>query len=152
MKPIANLDDRIIFEAYKELLETLESKGYKPNMNVMDIQATKFIKQILTKKDCNLQVVEPHSHRVNAAERAIQTCKDAFIVTLATTDWEFPLQVWAKLAPQVQNTLNLLRVSRLNPNISAYEALNSPNNWNRYPLAPPGCIAVIHGTLAVRGL
>ncbi len=50
VKPIANLDDCIIFEAYKDLFETLEAKGYKPKMNVMDNQATKFIKQFLTKK------------------------------------------------------------------------------------------------------
>jgi hypothetical protein len=38
-----------------------------------------------------LQVVEPHNHWVNAAKRAIQTFKDAFIVALATTDQDFPL-------------------------------------------------------------
>ena len=78
VKPIANVDDRSIYEAYKEVFETLEAKGYKPKMNVMDNQATKFIKKFLTKKECELQVVEPHNHRVNAAERAIQTFKDAF--------------------------------------------------------------------------
>jgi hypothetical protein len=57
VKPIANLGDRSIFEAYKELFETLEAEGYKPRINVMDNQATKFIKQFLTKKACDLQVV-----------------------------------------------------------------------------------------------
>jgi hypothetical protein len=152
VKPIANLDDRSIFESYKELFKTLEAKGYKPRMNVMDNQATKFIKQFLTKKDCNLQVVKPYNHRVNAAECAIQTFQDAFIATLAITDWEFPLKLWDKLAPQVQNTLNLLRASRINPKNSAYEALNGPYNWERYPLAPPGCKAVIYEAPVVRGL
>ncbi len=91
-----------------------------------------------------LQLVEPHNHRVNAAERAIQTFKDAFIVALATTNRDFPLQLWDRLAPQVQDTLNLIRASRINPNISAYEALNGPYNWDRYPLGPPGCKAIIY--------
>jgi hypothetical protein len=39
-KPIANLDYCRIFDAYKELFENFESKGYKPQMNVMDNQAT----------------------------------------------------------------------------------------------------------------
>jgi hypothetical protein len=151
VKPIANVDDRSIFAAYKEVFETLETKGYKPKMNVMDNQATKYIKKFLTKKECDLQLVEPHNHRVNAAERAIQTFKDAFIAALATTDREFPLQLWDRLAPQVQDTLNLLRASRINPNISAYEALNGPYNWDRYPLAPPGCKAIIYEAPAVRG-
>ncbi len=83
---IANVNDRSIFEAYKEIFETLEKKGYKPKMNVMDNQATKYIKKFLTEKECNLQIVKPHNHCDNAAERAIQTCKDAFIAALATTN------------------------------------------------------------------
>jgi hypothetical protein len=101
-KPIANLDNQSIFSAYKELLKTLEAKGYKPKMNVMDNQATRYIKLFLAKQEWDLQVVEPNNHRVNAVERAIQTFKDAFIVALATTYCEFPLQLWDKLAPQVQ--------------------------------------------------
>jgi hypothetical protein len=97
-------------------------------MNVMDNQATKFIKKFLTKKECNLQVVEPHNHRVNAAEWAIQTFEDACIAALATTNRDFPLQLWDKLAPQVQDTLNLLRASQINPAISVCEALNRPYN------------------------
>ena len=128
VKAIANVDDHSIYEAYKEVFETLEAKGYKPKMNVMDNQATKFIKKFLTKKECDLQVVEPHNHRVNAAERAIQKFKDAFIAALATTDCNFPLQLRNKLAPQVQDTLNLLRELRINPIILAYEAINGPHN------------------------
>jgi hypothetical protein len=124
--PIAGLDDKSIFNAYKTHFEMLSSKGYKPKVNVMDNQATKFIKKFLTENDCKLQLVEPHNHRVNAAERAIQTFKDAFIARLATTDADFSLQLWDNLAPQVQDTLNLLRASRVNPKISAYEALNGP--------------------------
>jgi hypothetical protein len=70
VKAIANVDDHSIYEAYKEVFETLEAKGYKPKMNVMDNQATKYIKKFLTKKECKLQVVEPLNHHVNATERA----------------------------------------------------------------------------------
>ncbi len=99
-----------------------------------------------------MQVVKPHNHQVNAAEQVIQTFNDAFIAALATTDSEFPLQLWDKLAPQVQNMLNLLQKSRTNPNILAYKALNGPYNWDRYPLAPPGCKAIIYEALAVQDL
>jgi hypothetical protein len=60
--PIAGLDDKSIFNAYKTHFEMLESKGYKPKVNVMDNQATKFIKKFLTEKECKLQLVEPHNH------------------------------------------------------------------------------------------
>ena len=56
-----------------------------------------------------------------------------------------------EIPPQVQGTLNLLQSSRINPNISAHEALNRPYNWDRYALTPPGCKAIIYEAPAVRG-
>ncbi len=69
VKALKNLDDHSIYEANKELFEKLEAKRYTPKMNVMDNQATKYIKQFLTLKDCDLQVIELHNHWVNACHR-----------------------------------------------------------------------------------
>ncbi len=118
----------------------------------MDNQVTKHIKKFLTTEECKLQLVEPNNHRVNAVERAIQTFKDAFISALATTDCDFPLQMWDRLTPQGINTLNLLRALRINPTKSAYEVLYGPYDWNRYPLAPLGCKAVVYKDGDTRGL
>jgi hypothetical protein len=92
--PIAGLDNISIFITYKRYSKDLTAKGFKPKLNIMDNQVTKRIKKFLTKNDCKLQVVEPHDHQVNAAERTIQTFKAAFIAALATTDNDFPLQLW----------------------------------------------------------
>ncbi len=92
--PINGLGDKAIFEAYKIAFDKLAAKGYKPKVNIMDNQATKYIKTFLTEEECKLQLVEPHYHRINAAECAIQMFKDAFIAALATTDSDFPLQLW----------------------------------------------------------
>ena len=75
-----------VFAAYKTQFDFLERKGYKIKLNMMDNQCTKQIKKSLTDKDCKLMLVEPHNHRVNAAERTIQTFKDHFISTLAMTN------------------------------------------------------------------
>ncbi len=128
--PISGLDDKTIFEGFKKYFDELTANGFKPKLNIMDNQATKHIKQFLSENECKLQLVEPHNHRVNAAERAIQTFKDAFIAALATTDIDFPLQLWDKLTPQVQNCLNLMRHSQINPSKSAYETMNGLYDWN----------------------
>ncbi len=99
--PIAGLDDVSIYSAYKKYLEDLTAKGFKLKLNVMDNQATRHIKKFLTKNNCKLQIVKPHNHCVNAAKRAIQTFKGAFIAALAPTDSDFPLQQWDWLTPQV---------------------------------------------------
>ncbi len=149
--PISGLDDKTVFKAFKKYFDELMAKGFKPKLNIMDNQATKHIKQFPSENKCKLQLVEPHNHRVDAAERAIQTFKDAFIAALATTDVDFPLQLWDKLTPQVQNCLNLIRCSQIDPSKSVYKTMNRPYNWNRYPLAPLGCKAVVHEDGDTRG-
>ena len=92
--PVAGLDNKSIFNAYKMQFDNLTSKGYPLKINIMDNQATKHIKEFLMDQQCQLQLVEPHNHWLNAAKRAKQTFKDAFIAALATTNSDFPLQLW----------------------------------------------------------
>jgi hypothetical protein len=150
--PIKGLDDNTIFKAYKMQLDELTKQGFKPKLNVIDNQATKYIKQFLDKHNCKVQLIEPHSHCVNAAEHAVQMFKDAFIAALATTDSNFPIQLWDKLTLQVQNTLNMMRASQVIPAILAYKALNGLYNLNQYPFSPLGCKAVIYEDGDTRGL
>ncbi len=128
--PIPGLDSENILNAYKKNIEYLVSKGYTPKINVMYNQAIKAIKLYLTPQQCCLQLVEPGNHRVNAAEQAIQTFKNGFIGALGTTNVDFPIQLWDKLAPQVQDSINLLRCSQVDPTKLAYEILEGPYNWN----------------------
>ncbi len=128
--PIKGFCDAIIFEAYKQQFNLLQSKGYKIKLNLMDNQATQIIKKILIAQECNLLLVELHNHQVNAAERAIQMSRAHFINALATTNSKFLLQLWDRLTPQVENTLNMLHPLRINPEISAYRAVHGPYDWN----------------------
>jgi hypothetical protein len=52
--PIAGLDNLSIFNACKLYFDDLKRKGYKPILNVMDNQGTKYIKEFLTKEECKL--------------------------------------------------------------------------------------------------
>ena len=92
----------------------------------------------------SFQLVPPHIHRRNAAERAIRTFKNHFIAGLASTDKLFPLHLWDRLVPQAEITLNLLRNSRLHPHLSAYSHLFGQFDFNQTPLAPPGTKVLIH--------
>jgi len=135
--PISGFSDKAILRAYKEIYEMIELKGFIIRLIVMDNQASKIIKQYLTPKQCELMLVEPNNHRVNAVERAIQTFKDHFVSVLAMTDSNFQLQLWERLTQQVETTLNLLRPSRINPTKSAYEALHGPHAGTDFRLLPP---------------
>eukprot|EP00957_Ditylum_brightwellii_P044649 3384943-Ditylum_brightwellii.AAC.1 len=98
----------------------------------------------ITKEKIKLQLAPPHVHRTNAAERAIQTFKDHFIAGLCNVHPQFPSQLWDHLLPQACMTLNMLRPSRINPQISAETQMNGMHNFNSMPLAPPGTKVIVH--------
>jgi hypothetical protein len=104
----------------------------------------------MSQQNVTFQLVPPHVHRRNPAERAIGTFKDHFIAGLSTTDKRFPMHLWCQLIPQATITLNLLRASRLNPRLSANEQLNGTFDFNKTPLAPPGTKVIVHEKPQVR--
>jgi hypothetical protein len=71
----------------------MEENGHKPRLNVTDNQAVRSLKAFLKTKECKWQFVELHNHRVNAAERAIQTFKNHLISGFCCTDSAWPLQL-----------------------------------------------------------
>ena len=83
-------------------------------------------------------------HRRNIAERAIRTFKAHFIAGLCSTHKNFPLNLWDRLVPQAQMTVNMLRQSNCNPKISAYEHIYGKYNFEATPMAPPGTKAITH--------
>jgi hypothetical protein len=70
--------------------------------------------------------------------------KNNFIAGLCSTNRDFPLHLWEKLLPQCLLTLNLLRRSRINPQLSAQAHMHGAFNFNRTPLASPGTKVLIH--------
>jgi hypothetical protein len=83
--------------------------------------------------------VPPPCHRRKAAERAIRTFKEHFVAGLTSVDPIFPLYLWDKLLAPAEITLNLLRTSRLHPQLSAAAHFRGLVDYNKIAFAPPGC-------------
>ncbi|KAL7425608.1 hypothetical protein ACHAXH_000191, partial [Discostella pseudostelligera] len=149
--PITTTSNEAILDAFTTVFDRLVAHGYNPTLNVTDNQASTVLKQFMHSRHCDIQFVEPHNHRVNAAKRAIQTFKNHFISGLCITDKQFPFHLWSHLGLQAEITCNLLRRSRIDPTISAYHQLhNKPYDWNFNPLAPPGTRAIIYNPPQLR--
>ena len=99
---------------------------------------------ITTKYNMNYELVPPGCHRQNAAEVAIRNFKAHFLSILAIVADDFPLQLWDKLLPQAEITINLLRQSNATPTISTYADLNGPFDYNKMPLSTMGCNVQVH--------
>ena len=144
VRPLKNDKDESVVEAFHNVLIYLTKQLFNPNLNIMDNMASKAVQALLEEENTNLQLVEPHNHRINGMERVIQTFKNHMISGLSTTDVDFPLQLWDKITKQALITLNIVQTSRINPSKSAYHQLHGHRyNWNKYPMAPPGTRAVL---------
>ena len=150
VRPMKSRADACMVAAYKDIYEYLISVNQKPTLNVMDNEASKAVTNYIKSQNVDWQLVEPDNHRVNAAERAIQTFTNYFLAGLATVNKAFPLQLWCYLLVQAKMTLNMLRTSRSDPSKSAYEVLEGKFDYNKTPLAPPGTKALIYEAAARR--
>jgi hypothetical protein len=74
----------------------------------MDNECSKAFQQYLMDERIAVQLVPPHLHQQNAAERAIRTFKNYFVAGLCSVDKQFPMHLWCELLHQITLTLNLL--------------------------------------------
>ena len=128
-----------LLRAYTKLIARLSQAGLHPRIQRMDNEVSNIFKTFLQTQNIDLELTPAHVHRRNAAERAIRTWKNHFLSGLASLNPRFPLRYWSHLLPQSEMTLNLLRESRINPRLSAYAQLHGTYDFNKNPMAPPGC-------------
>jgi hypothetical protein len=131
-------------KAYDTIHQELTVKGFKPKLQTLDNEASAALKNFFTVNDIAYQLVPPHCHRRNAADRAIRTFKEHFVAGLSSVGPAFPLHLWDRLLPQAEITLNLLQTSRLHPQLSAAAHFHGLLDYNKKDFAPPGCKIIAH--------
>jgi hypothetical protein len=149
-EPLKSKSEGEMIRAYTKLHEYLTDRGLKPRLQKLDNECPAGLKRFMTQNEVDFQLVPPHIHRRNSAERAISSWKDHFIAGLSSTDKQFPMHLWCRLITQCTLTLNLLCQSRINPRLSSEAQLNGAFDFNRTPLAPPGTRVIIHEQTGVR--
>jgi hypothetical protein len=131
-------------KAYDSIHQELTVKGFKPKFQTLDNEASNALKNFFTFNNIAYQLVPPQCHRHNAAELAIRTFKEHFVAGLSSVDPSFPMHLWYRLLPQAEITLNLLRKSRLHPQLSAAAHYHGLVDYNKTAFAPPGCKIIAH--------
>jgi hypothetical protein len=131
-------------KTYDSVNQELTIKGLKPKLQTLDNEASVALKNYFTVNDIAYQLVLPHCHRRNAAERAIRTFKEHFVDGLSSVDPSFTMHLWDRLLPQAEITLNLLRTSRLHPQLYAAAHYHILVDYNKAAFAPPGCKVIAH--------
>ena len=150
-EPLKDRTAGSIAKAHERVYDYLTARGLAPKVEILDNECSAELVRLMRKRKIAFQLVPPHLHRANAAERAIRTWKNHFISILCGLDPRFPLQLWDRLIDQTNLTLNLMRASRINPKMAAEAMLNGPYDFNRTPIAPLGTKCIVHEKPAVHG-
>ena len=143
-EPLTSRSKREIIRATRVLNSYLSDCGLTPQYQMIDNECPGGLKQFLRDSSVKFQLVPPHLHYTNAAERVIKTYKDNLVAGLSSCNPNFPLHLWDLLIPHANLTLKLLRPSRLNPRLSAEAQLNGAFDFNCTHLAPPATRVVVH--------
>ena len=110
----------------------------------MDNEVSEDLEQYFYESDIKFQLVLPHMHQRNSAEQSVRTFKNHLISALCPVDPLLPFYLWDHILPQVNMTLNMLRKSQLDPELSPYEQLDGVQIFEFTPLSPLGCKVQIH--------
>ena len=133
--PIKNNQAHTLKQAWLHPHNKLALHTNNPNTWILDNEASGDLQYTMLKHNVQFQLVPPHNHRANLAERAIQTFKNHFKAGLSSLQPFFPITEWDRLLPQAFLTLNFLRQATANPNLSAFAYLFGNFDFNKTSLA-----------------
>ena len=146
LHPMKSREDTSMVEAFTSIYTDLEAIGHKPKLHVLNNECSRAVQNFLKIKDTARQYVKAHNHNTNAAEPAVKTARYHIISHIATMDVSCPIQLWSEMIPQIQDTLNMLRTSRNDNNLTAYEEIKGSFDWNQTPMTPLGNKGVVYIT------
>ena len=130
MKP--NISSELNINIIK-IVNKLTSRGFKPEYWILDNQCSQEMKTTFRDLNISFQLVPAGMHHCNTAERQIQSFKAHFITGLVSVDPNFPMHLWDKLVDKAESTIKMLRHSRINPHLSAYDPINGTFYFNKTP-------------------
>ena len=104
---IKNRKTASLVQGYNELYEDLQKAGINPILHRLDNETSEELIEEIEKKGLDYQIASPGDHRLNHAERVVQTSKNYFIAILYGTDSSFPAKQWDRLVKQAVMTLNM---------------------------------------------
>ena len=85
-QPMKNRSAGEFVKAHNLLQTRLQHNTRKPTMIILDNEISNEFKQNLATQNISYQLVPPHIHRRNTAERAIRTFKNHFLAGLASVN------------------------------------------------------------------
>ena len=110
VKPIKSYMDEELARLDKTIMIRLRRAGIITKNYILDNEVSEAPKTILQDGyQIKIELVLPGTHHRNTTKVAIRNSKAHFLSVLAGTAEDFLLQLWDRLLPQAEITINLLQ-------------------------------------------
>jgi len=139
-------------DAFSSVISFFRSYGHHVPIVRMDNETSSALQDFFRKEVVSWQYVPPGQHRTLLAERAIRTAKN-HLISIMSAATECPKYLWDPYAcDYAELTINQLRCSFNNINISAYEGLLGHGyDHASNPLGVYGTPVLVHDLPSIRG-
>ena len=129
-------------KAYTEGMDwysaTERGRSTMPHFEVCDAAIDQLTAKMLADRGITYTLVPTGNHRRNNAERCVRTAENYVTCAFQGCDPTCSTKARRHMLPQIRIVINLMRPSRLNPQISAWEDLKGVYDFNAHPIAPLG--------------
>ena len=95
--PLKSRQGKEIADAFHATFLKLTKHGHATKLFILDNECSNDLKLAILNTNSTFELVPPHQHRRNAAERAIRTAKNHLLAGIATCDPDFPITEWDRL-------------------------------------------------------
>ena len=103
----------------------------------MDNETSRDVEELIESQNADVQYAAPGSHCL-PAKKAVQTYKACFKSMTASLPTKFLIEYWCRLCEQVDLSVDIVRVCRQNPRLSAWAVCEGDFHFDSTPIAPPG--------------
>ena len=98
--PLKNRTGTCILIVKSKIHDKLRKRGLTPKLHIMDNEVSEVLNKYFEDSDIQFQLVPPHMHWRNVAERSVRTFKNHFVAALCTVDPLLPFYLWERLFPK----------------------------------------------------
>ena len=108
-------------KAFTSVCAQLEAGGHLSKQHVLNNKCSRTIQEVFIKQGITRHNADANKHKMNTAEPTVKSEKYQVIHSVALLDNNFLVQLWSRVPPQMEATLNILCTLQHNSKRIAYK-------------------------------
>jgi hypothetical protein len=110
-------------KAFTSVCAQLEAGGHLSKQHVLNNKCSRTIQEFLIKQGIARHNVKANNHTINTAEQTVKSENYQVIYSVVVLNKHCLVELWIRMLPQMEATLNILCTLRHNSKLTVYEKM-----------------------------